>query len=142
MRNFVRIVGKVQRYKELKIGTTTIGKLTIRRPGRKNKDGTFGDSMFFDCDIWGLSPQISANLNKWIGNNYVQVVGRLEQQHWGKDGQKKAKIIIKCDAKDIALFPKEQNNYENNQQTDKTPKQEIKKEYVKPSEVDNSDIPF
>jgi len=138
-RNFVRLVGRVQSYKEITVGATKLGKLTIRQSGRKLDNGEFGPGNFFDVDVWGVSEQLSGRLNRWIKNSDVQVVGRLEQQTWEKDGKKRSKVMVKCDAKDVAFFPRDER-FKND-----TPVPQKKKEYIEPPKqtpaVDD-DIPF
>ena len=60
---------------------------------RKNANGEYEDvASFFDCTLFGKRAEA---LTKYlVKGQSVMVQGRLEQQRWEKDGQKRSKVVI------------------------------------------------
>ena len=60
---------------------------------RKNANGEYEDAAsFFDCTLLGKRAEA---LTKYlVKGQSVVVQGRLEQQRWEKDGQKRSKVVI------------------------------------------------
>jgi len=96
--NRVILVGNLTRDVELRYipsGTavTDIG-LAVNEKYKKN-DQWVEETSFFDVTIWGRTAEIAAEyLSK--GSN-VLIEGRLRQDRWEQDGQKRSKVKIICD---------------------------------------------
>lgn len=63
----------------------------------------FGDKVsFFDVEAWGRTAQV---IEAYAGKGKLLTVnGRLDQQRWEKDGQKRSKVIVI--ASSVELGPK------------------------------------
>jgi single-strand DNA-binding protein len=56
-------------------------------------DERYGDhTNFFDCQAWGKTAEVIANhFNK---GKQIGISGRLKQDRWEKDGQKRSRVFI------------------------------------------------
>jgi single-strand DNA-binding protein len=85
--NLVVVVGRLTRDPELKdLGTKRVAEFGLAVNG-------FGDQVsFFDVSAWDKTADI---IKKYAGKGkQVCVVGRLKQDTWEKDGQKRSKVSI------------------------------------------------
>jgi len=94
--NTAVIAGNLTRDAELKYtkNSTAICEFAVAcNDSRKNESGEYEDSpSFFDVTLFGKRAEgISKYLKK---GQSVVVQGRLEQQRWEKDGQKRSKVVI------------------------------------------------
>lgn len=75
----------------------------------KNTTGKQEETIFVDVVVWGNQAEtISKILSK---GRYAMVSGRLKQDTWEQDGQRRSKIIINADKVDLP--PKEYDNTKN-----------------------------
>lgn len=76
-----------------KIGETTKLTVTLANNQSVKSNGQWAtEASFFDVVMWGkLADNLKPYLVKGKG---IAVVGRLKQDRWEKDGQKKSKIYI------------------------------------------------
>jgi hypothetical protein len=54
------------------------------------------DSAFMDCEVWGKYAEMLAE--KLTDDQIVTVYGKLKQDRWEKDGDKKSKFKLTCDS--------------------------------------------
>lgn len=60
---------------------------------RKDASGDYVDEVsFFDVTVWGNFAGLTAR--KLRKGDSATILGRLEQQTWEKDGEKKSKVVI------------------------------------------------
>lgn len=60
---------------------------------KKQQDGSYQNiASFFDCEYWTKKPQYW--LQKLTKGCPIAIDGRLKQQTWEKDGQKRSKVVI------------------------------------------------
>ena len=79
----VKIVGQGEKAKAVATFTVAV-------------DNRFNDeASFFDVNAWGKTAEVIAN--HVTKGQQIGITGRLEQQRWEKDGQKRSKVIIVCD---------------------------------------------
>jgi single-strand DNA-binding protein len=96
--NRVILVGNLTRDVELRYipsGTavTDVG-LAVSEKYKKNEQWV-EETSFFDVTIWGRTAEIAAEyLSK--GSN-VLIEGKLKQDRWEQDGQKRSKVKVTCD---------------------------------------------
>lgn len=93
--NSVNLVGRLTRDAELKSLTSTTVctfSLAVNR-NTKLQDGSWGSEVsFFDVELYGrLGEAIHSYLRK---GKQVAVEGRLQQNRWEQEGQKKSRILI------------------------------------------------
>jgi single-strand DNA-binding protein len=99
MDNTVTIVGNCTREPELRFtasgqAVTGFGIAVNRRFGKG--DQAKEETSFFDVTAWGtLGENVAESIQKGAR---VIITGRLEQQTWEKDGDKKSKVQIVADA--------------------------------------------
>ena len=81
----------------------TIGSLSIANErSRKDGDEWIKETNFFDVTLFGGTAEFAAR--KLRKGDLVVIQGRLEQQTWEKDGQKRSKVVIIGNAVDSAGF--------------------------------------
>lgn len=83
------------RYTPAGAATWNFGIAHNRRWFSKTKDAWEEETSFFDCVVWRELAENAAE--SLIVGSRVVVTGRLEQQRWEKDGEKKSKIQIVVD---------------------------------------------
>ena len=96
--NRVIIVGNLTRDVELRYipSGTAVTDISLAVNERiKRNDQWVDEANFFDVTMWGLTAEVAAEyLSK--GSN-VLVEGRLRQERWEQDGQKRSKVKVICD---------------------------------------------
>lgn len=96
--NRVIIVGNLTRDVELRYipSGTAVTDITLAVNERiKRNDQWVDEANFFDVTMWGRTAEVAAEyLSK--GSN-VLVEGRLRQEKWEQDGQKRSKVKVICD---------------------------------------------
>ena len=96
--NRVIIVGNLTRDVELRYipSGTAVTDITLAVNERiKRNDQWVEEANFFDVTMWGRTAEVAAEyLSK--GSN-VLVEGRLRQEKWEQDGQKRSKLKVICD---------------------------------------------
>ena len=96
--NRVIIVGNLTRDVELRYipSGTAVTDITLAVNERiKRNDQWIEEANFFDVTMWGRTAEVAAEyLSK--GSN-VLVEGRLRQEKWEQDGQKRSKVKVICD---------------------------------------------
>lgn len=100
----ITVTGTLVGDPELKfVGTdgVAVSKFTVasndRKFNRETKQWENGESTFLDCTAWKqLAEGIAENLTK---GSRVVLTGKLKQESWEKDGQKRSKL--KVDVEDI-----------------------------------------
>lgn len=85
--NLVVLVGRLTRDPEVKnVGEHTIAEFALAVNDYKDAVS------FIDCKAWN---QRATVLEKYAGKGkQVCVVGRLRQERWEKDGQKRSKLVV------------------------------------------------
>jgi len=78
----------------VKIGETTKVNFSIacNDPFQKDKDKS---ANFFNCEMWGKGAEAFANYH--AKGDKVYIVGRLVQERWEKDGEKRQAVKLKAD---------------------------------------------
>ena len=96
--NRVIIVGNLTRDVELRYipSGTAVTDISLAVNERiKRNDQWVDEANFFDVTMWGRTAEVAAEyLSK--GSN-VLVEGRLRQERWEQDGQKRSKVKVICD---------------------------------------------
>lgn len=95
--NIVVLRGRLTRDPEVRhVGDKTVVALSLAVNG-------YGDKVsFFDVEAWGKTAKIIQSYTS--KGKLVTLRGRLEQQRWEKDGQKRSKVIVVADG--VELDPK------------------------------------
>lgn len=122
--NVVVLTGRLTRDPEAKsLGEKTVASFGLAVNG-------FGDKVsFLDVEAWGRTAEV---IEKYAGKGkLVTVQGRLEQQRWEKDGQKRSKVIVV--ASQVELGPKTEPVGQSDVPADE--------DFSSPG-VDSSDVPF
>jgi single-strand DNA-binding protein len=113
--NSAVLIGRLTKDPETRTaGQTIVCDITIAVGGKPDKSGK-DNASFFDVTAWGkLADFIGQYLTKGAR---VCISGRLEQQRWEKDGQKRSKIIIVADrVQALDGKPKADHDPDNGQQ--------------------------
>lgn len=77
------------------LASFTVAENTIR------KDGSKGETMFYDVTVWDAQAEnVSTSLHK---GDRVVVLGRLRQERWEKDGQRRTKVSITAEDDGLSL---------------------------------------
>ncbi|MBI2891030.1 MAG: single-stranded DNA-binding protein [Nitrospirae bacterium] len=94
----VILIGNLTRAPELRFsaGGTAVAKLGVAVNHRfKKNDQTVDEASFFDVVVFGKQAEVCS---EYLGKGRsVLVEGRLRQQRWEKDGQKRSKVEIVAD---------------------------------------------
>ncbi len=90
--NSVNIVGRLVRDPEQRqVGDTTKSEVTIAVDRRYKKEGQ-KTADFIRVEAWGKAAE---SLCKYLTKGRpVAITGRLEQQEWESDGQKKSRTVV------------------------------------------------
>lgn len=134
--NNVNIVGRwVSDVVSKEVGDTTKGEGRIAVNTLK-KDVAH----FFDVEMWGKTAEIASQYCK--KGNLAIISGRLSQDTWEKDGEKRSKVYITAERVDLP--PKTASSQENTE-TSAAPEGKVKKGKTSPptpatSESDDSDL--
>lgn len=104
MDNTITLVGNITRDPEYRVsqsgsGATSFG-IAVNR--RWQKDGEWQEqASFFDVSCFGaLAEHVAESCAK---GSRVMVSGRLEQQTWEKDGERKSKVHVVADDVGVSL---------------------------------------
>lgn len=97
--NNVVLVGNVTRDPEIRYtpGGIAVGDLSLAvNDRRKGQNGEWVDEVsFVDVTLWGRTAEIAGeNLKKGA---CILIQGRLKQETWEKDGQKRSKLKVVCE---------------------------------------------
>lgn len=92
-------IGTLVRDPELRFAGTegmAVANFTIAVNDRKYNSQTQqwedGEPMFLDATVWrGMAENVTENLTK---GSRVIAVGKLKQENWEKDGQKRSKLVL------------------------------------------------
>jgi len=101
--NTVNITGRFVRDIEMKYTNSgmAIGSFALAVNGRKKVGDSWEDEAnFIDCTLFGK--QADALAKYLVKGKQVAVTGRLKQDRWEKDGQKRSKLGVIVDS--IVLF--------------------------------------
>jgi single-strand DNA-binding protein len=106
--NTVAIIGRLTRNPELKyVSVGSEQKATCTVSVANNSTAKDDNVSYFDVQLWGV---VAENAIKHLKKgSQVAVIGRLDQQRWEKDGQKRSKIIIVANRVQYLSSPKESN---------------------------------
>ena len=118
--NNVTLVGNITRDIELRhvgannTAVTDIGLAVNERV--KRGDSYEDETSFFDCTLWGRTAEIA---NEYLGKgSSILVNGRLKQETWEKDGQKRSKVKIIVN--ELQMLGKKGERNEHNQEQPKS----------------------
>ena len=93
--NKVILSGNLTRDIEIKnFGSTSVGNFTIAVNNKyKDKNGQMQEDVaFVDCAAWGRTAETMA---QYLGKGRkVLIEGRIKQENWEKDGQKRSKLTV------------------------------------------------
>jgi|SRR5690625_1451171 len=137
MLNQINLIGRWTRDTEITMSTngTEIlnGSLAVGDPYRKDHTD------FVDVTAF---KQLALNTNQYTQKgSKVAIVGKLQQQRWEKDGQKRSKHVVI--ANQIVFLDDKQPAASNNQQSSKANGNEDPfKKQGESSEIQDSDLPF
>lgn len=148
--NTVAVSGNLTRDPELKTfgddGKVANLGIAVNRQ-RKDAGGDYVDEVsFFDVTVWGnFAGLVCRKLRK---GDSCTIMGRLEQQTWEKDGEKKSKVVIIASTIDSDGFfrSKDEDRSEGESQSDNfvpanTPSGEATESAASTTAADD-DIPF
>lgn len=90
---------------------------------------------FFDCEVWGKTANTIAEFFK--KGNRILVDGRLKQETWEKDGEKKSKVIISVE--NFQFVDRKQQGEEQEPPARRSVRAQAK---PRTDEVSHDDIPF
>jgi single-strand DNA-binding protein len=80
-------------------GTAKLQLHVANNESRKKGENWEDETSYFDITVWGKPAEnLKAKIRKGL---LVAVSGRLKQDRWEKDGQKKSKIYINADSVQI-----------------------------------------
>ena len=104
--NHVVLVGNVVRDPELRSlqNGTSVATLSLAvSESRKDADGNWiEDTSYFDVTVWGRSAEVVNSYAK--KGSPVLVSGRLKQDTWEQDGQRRSKVKIVADTVNLLTF--------------------------------------
>lgn len=118
--NNVTLVGNITREIELRhVGSnnTAVTDIGLAVNERVKRGDSWEDvTSFFDCTLWGRTAEIA---NEYLGKgSSVLVSGRLKQETWEKDGQKRSKVKIIVN--ELQMLGKKGDRNEHNQEQPKS----------------------
>lgn len=103
--NTVAVSGNLTRDPEMRVFESGSKKASLGiayNRARKSGDDWIEETSFFDIEAFGyLAESIEKKLRK---GDAVTVTGRLEQQSWETDGQKRYKVVIVADKIDSPAY--------------------------------------
>lgn len=150
MFNKVILVGNLARDVELKYfqnggGCVATFGLGVNRKYKKQDGSQAQEVCFIDCKVFGRTAEIA---NQYLKKgSKVLIEGRLAQEQWEQNGQKKSKHIIQCESlqlMDSKPQSQEQNKYkEAYQNAPEVDMSQRRQDDVYPeSDEDKEDAPF
>ena len=130
--NNVTLVGNLTRDIELRhVGgnNTAVTDIGLAVNERVKRGDSWEDvTSFFDCTLWGRTAEIA---NEYLGKgSSVLVNGRLKQETWVTDGQKRSKVKIIVN--ELQMLGKKGERNEHNQEQPKSQQ----------AAAMNQDVPF
>jgi single-strand DNA-binding protein len=103
--NNVTVIGRVTQeigekdFGYISTGTAKLQLHVANNESRKKGENWEDETSYFDITVWGKPAEnLKAKIRKGL---LVAVSGRLKQDRWEKDGQKKSKIYINADSVQI-----------------------------------------
>ena len=103
--NNVTIIGRVTQeigendFGYISTGTAKLSLHIANNESRKKGEEWVDETSFFDVTVWGKTAEnLKAKIRKGL---LVAVSGRIKQDRWEKDGQKKSRIYISADSLQI-----------------------------------------
>ncbi len=96
--NRVILIGRLTRDPEYKqLQNTEVANFSLAvSESYKDKDGNKKEEVsFIDCEVWGKRAGVINQYTK--KGNELQIEGRLRQDTWESDGQKRSKLVVKVD---------------------------------------------
>ena len=103
--NNVTVIGRVTQeigendFGYLSTGTAKLSLHIANNESRKKGEEWVDEPSYFDVTVWGkFAENLKAKIRKGL---LVAVSGRLKQDRWEKDGQKKSRIYINADSVQI-----------------------------------------
>ena len=118
--NNVTLVGNLTRDVELRhvgANNTAVADVSIAVNERVKRGDSYEDvTSFFDCTLWGRTAEIA---NEYLGKgSSILVNGRLKQETWVTDGQKRSKVKIIVN--ELQMLGKKGERNEHNQEQPKS----------------------
>jgi single-strand DNA-binding protein len=114
--NNVTVIGRVTQeisdkdFGYISTGTAKLSLHIANNESRKKGENWEDETSYFDITVWGKPAE---NLKQKIRKGLlVGVSGRLKQDRWEKDGQKKSKIYINADS--VQILEKTEKKAETN----------------------------
>ena len=103
--NQVVLLGNMTRDVEIKHlpSGTAVAEISLAvSDGHKDATGKWvEETSFFDVNLWARNAEIAA---EYLGQGSpVQIAGRLKQETWEKEGQKRSKVVVVCER--LVLLP-------------------------------------
>ncbi len=92
--NTVALIGRLCGDPQLRYtpNGTAVANASLAVPRRGNREETD----WFDLTFWGKTAELAANhLTK---GRQVGITGRLRQERWEKDGEKRSKVVVVVDS--------------------------------------------
>jgi len=92
--NTVALIGRLGGDPQLRYtpNGTAVANASLAVPRRGNREETD----WFDLTFWGKTAELAANhLTK---GRQVGITGRLQQERWEKDGEKRSKVVVVVDS--------------------------------------------
>jgi len=92
--NTVSLIGRLGQDPQLRYtpNGTAVATCSIAVPRRGNRD----EVDWFDLTFWGKTAELAAqHLTK---GRQVGITGRLQQDRWEKDGEKRSKVVVVADS--------------------------------------------
>jgi single-strand DNA-binding protein len=103
--NHIGLIGRITQeigendFGYISTGTAKLQLHIANNESRKKGDKWEDEPSYFDITVWGkLAENLKAKIRKGL---LIAVSGRLKQDRWEKDGQKKSKVYINADSVQI-----------------------------------------
>lgn len=95
--NTVTIGGRISRAPDIRYFESGKVKtsLSVALDNGKDKEGNKRDATFIDVVAWGRVAELLGE--HFVKGDFLLVTGRLEQEKWEQDGQKRSKLLVNVD---------------------------------------------
>lgn len=92
--NTVALIGRLGGDPQLRYtpNGTAVANASLAVPRRGNREETD----WFDLTFWGKTAELAAN--NLAKGRQVGITGRLQQERWEKDGEKRSKVVVVVDS--------------------------------------------
>lgn len=92
--NTVALIGRLGGDPQLRYtpNGTAVANASLAVPRRGNREETD----WFDLTFWGKTAELAAN--NLAKGRQVGISGRLQQERWEQDGQKRSKVVVVVDS--------------------------------------------